>query len=323
MSIAYEPTSCIACGARDSRLVADGEALRAELEALWEYHTRRVVPGTPPRQLADRTAFSQPLALRLVECAVCGLVFRNPIERAHEVRDIYAGEAPTPDVLEKLHATQLGAMRAQARRLTRVVRRAGTVIEVGSYAGGFLAAARESGWTTLGVDVNAGVNAWARSRGMRVQDGELADVTGVRADAVAFWNVFDQLADPAQALRQASDRLKEGGVVVVRVPNGAAYARLRRVRAPASALAREVLATNNLLAFPYRYGFTPRSLARLLDRAGYAVVRTVGDTLVPIADRWTRPWARVEERVVKRATRLLARAGLLEPPWIEVYARKD
>jgi hypothetical protein len=48
-----------------------------------------------------------------------------------------------------------------------------------------------------------------------------------------------------------------------------------------------------------------------------------GDVLVPIADRWTRPWAAVEERVVKGlltpVTRANGRIGLA--PWIEVYAR--
>jgi SAM-dependent methyltransferase len=161
-----------------------------------------------------------------------------------------------------------------------------------------------------------------RARGERVIDGELADVRDVDADVVAFWNCFDQLADPAAALRDAHARLRDGGHVVIRVPNGDAYARLRRAPRALAPLARLVLATNNLLAFPYRFGFTPRSAARLFDRAGFVVQRIVGDTLVPIADRWTRPWARHEERLAKGTTRLLKRAGVVAPPWIEVYARK-
>lgn len=322
MGISYEITPCIACGANDARVIADDETIRAEREALWAFHTRRLRPDVPPRRLADRLAFSQPPALRLVQCARCGLVYRNPIERAVTVGDIYSEEDVEPDVLSGLHATQLDALRAEARRLTDVVGRAGTVIEVGSYVGGFLSAARELGWTPVGVDVNPAVNAWVRARGERVIDGELQDVREVQADVVAFWNCFDQLADPAVALREAYARLHDGGHVVIRVPNGDAYARLRGASGAAAPFARLVLATNNLLAFPYRFGFTAGSAARLFHRAGFAVHRIVGDTLVPIADRWTRPWARYEERLVKGATRALQRLGVVEPPWIEIYGRK-
>jgi hypothetical protein len=85
-----------------------------------------------------------------------------------------------------------------------------------------------------------------------------------------------------------------------------------------------VLAHNNLLGFPYRHGFTTRSLARLLTDAGFGDVRFHGDVLVPVADHWTRLWARAEERVVKMLLRGAARSGRLGgrySPWIEAYAR--
>ena len=85
-----------------------------------------------------------------------------------------------------------------------------------------------------------------------------------------------------------------------------------------------MLAHNNLLTFPYRYGFTLRSLRRLLRDAGLSVVHVHGDTLVPVADEHTRTWARLEERAVKGTLRML-RALRLTPatasPWLEVYAR--
>lgn len=319
MAIAYELTDCVACGSRESEFVVDGEGLRAERERLWAFHLRRLLPATPPRYLADRLAFSQPDAMRLVRCRECGLLYRNPIERAHEVNDLYAAETPAPEVLESLHATQLGAARAQVARLRRVHGRAGSVLEVGSFVGSFLTAAREAGWDPRGVDVNPEVNRWLRRRSFVVHDGTIRDVPATPAlDVVAFWNCFDQLADPAAALRDARERLRPGGLVVLRVPNGESYVRLRGQRPAAAGI---VLATNNLLGFPYRFGFTPRSAGRILQRAGFAVERIVADTLVPTADRWTRGWARAEERAAKALVRSLARAGVMDAPWIEVYAR--
>ena len=297
---------------------------------LWAFHTRRLRAQTPPKHLTDRVAFSQHPPLRLVQCGECGLVYRNPVERARELKDAYGDDTPPTDVLAALHETQRDAYRAQAARLTRELDgRVGSGLEVGSYVGGFLAAARELGWQFEGVDVNESASAYTRSLGLRVTVGTIEALAADgalenRFTAVAFWNCFDQLPDPRSAAVAARRLLTPNGVLALRVPNGAFYARVRPLLSTAAApAARLLLAHNNLLTFPYRYGFSPSSITRLLDQCGFRVRRIVGDVLVPIADRWTRRWAALEERIVKGLLTPIAhadgRVGLA--PWIEVYAR--
>lgn len=324
-SPAYELTQCIACGSKESHQIADAESVKREVELLWEFHGRRLRPTTPPERLMDRVAFSEHPPFRLVECERCGLVYRNPIERAYELDSIYTDASPSRELLRGLHETQLPAYRAQARRLWRVLGRRGAGLEVGSYVGAFLAAAREVGLHFEGVDINADANAFTRSLGFTVHDGDLESLdVRTPVDAVAIWNTFDQLPDPRGTANAAWRLLRPGGVFVVRVPNGELYAALRRaVRRPVSgALARLALAHNNLLTFPYRYGFTIRSLTRLLGRVGFRVTHVEGDVLVPIADEWTRRWASVEERMVKLALGVVARGKPKWAPWIEIYAQK-
>ena len=331
-SPAYELAPCPVCGSSDSRVIVDREGVREEVEALWAFHTRRLKGETPPEHLADRVAFSHPPPWRVVQCAGCGLVYRNPREREFELEAMYAREAPSPEVLASLAETQEATYAAQAERLTEVVGRAGSGVEVGSFVGGFLASAKARGWQFEGLDVNDDVNAFVRGRGYRVTTGELEEFDPGRLyDAVAIWNTFEQLADPREAATRARALLPPGGVLALRVPNGDFYARLRAKLSGeggggplASALApvaRALLAHNNLLTFPYRHGFTVRSLSRLLADAGFKVRRVVGDTLVPIADEWTVGWAAWEERALKRVVRLVGRAGPEAAPWIEVYAR--
>ena len=321
-----EPTACPVCGIDDAQVIADADAVRREVELLWAFHGRRLRPGTPPEHLADRVAFSHEPPLRVVRCRRCGLVYRNPRERPHELLAMYAEQdaAPRDDVLRALHETQRRMYDAPERRLREVLGRAGSVLEVGSYVGAFLGAARDAGWVVEGLDVNEPVNAFVRSLGFRVTTGglEAADADR-RYDAVAIWNTFDQLAEPGESALRARALLAQGGVLAVRVPNGAFYARVHSLLdtrlAPA---ATALLAHNNLLTFPYRHGFTPGALERLLGRVGLRIVRVEGDTLVPIADHWTRRWAALEERAVKAGTRLAMRAlGRESAPWIEVYAR--
>jgi len=176
------------------------------------------------------------------------------------------------------------------------------------------------------VDVNACANAFTRSLGFQVHDSTLEDLPDDHpVDVVAIWNCLDQLPDPVATLRAARRRLNRGGMVAVRVPNGACYAAMRPLLDTALApMARQWLAQNNLLGFPYRYGFTASSLERVLARLGFRVEHVVGDVLVPIGDEWTRRWARVEERVVKRLGMLAARVPVGErvlAPWVETYAR--
>ena len=280
---------------------------------------RRLSPRTPPERLVDRVAFSQPPAWRIVQCRVCGLVYRNPAEKRDAVVDVYAGADAPDEALRALHDAQCASYRAQARRLGRQVERRGTGLEVGSYVGAFLSAARDAGWKFEGLDVNARVNTFVRSLGFTVHDGVLEGFRPDRVfDAVAIWNTFDQLPDPKAAVRAAHRLLRPNGVLAIRVPNGEFYAHWRS-RLPAlgiSHIATAALAHNNLLTFPYRFGFTPRTLARLLRDTGFRVERVVNDVLVPTADEWTRPWARLEAMVVKAATRRGA-------PWFEVYACRE
>jgi SAM-dependent methyltransferase len=323
LSPAYELARCPVCNGADSRELAGADDVREEIEALWAFHTRRLRDDTPPERLTDRVAFSQAPPLRLVQCARCETVFRNPRERAFDVKETYEDETPTLEALQALHDTQRASFEAQASRLSDVVGKPGRGLEVGSYAGAFLDTAKQFGWRFEGLDVNEPANEFVRSLGHHVTSGDLTSFrTRQPFDAVAIWNCFDQLPDPRVAARAARALLEPHGVLAIRVPNGAFYAAVRRrLDGVAGPVARALLAHNNLLGFPYRHGFTVRSLTLLLEDTGFDVVRTHGDALVPIADEWTRGWAAAEERMVKTAIKALAALDTDGAPWFEVYAR--
>ena len=152
LSPAYELARCPVCNGADSREVAGSDDVRDEMEALWAFHTRRLLADTPPERLTDRVAFSQAPPLRLVQCDRCETVFRNPRERAFEVTETYADETPSLETLQSLYETQRVACQAQAMRLTDMVARPGRGLEVGSYAGAFLDAAKRFGWRFEGLD---------------------------------------------------------------------------------------------------------------------------------------------------------------------------
>ena len=63
------------------------------------------------------------------------------------------------------------------------------------------------------------------------------------------------------------------------------------------------------------------SLAQLLRDVGFEPIGENADVLVPLADEWTRPWARVEERALKTVLGWAAARSLAWAPWFESYAR--
>jgi len=317
----YELTRCPVCDSLENIEVADAEAIRSEVELLWAFHERRLRASVPPAYLTDRVAFSQYPPLRLSQCQRCSHVYRNPWERHDALKAAYDEPVPEAGVLQAIFNTQYGVYRAQIRRLTAVTGRTGRGLEVGSYVGGFLAAARDASWTFEGVDVSQAATEFATRNGFKVTRGEIGDVvTEQPFDAVAIWNTFEQLYDGRAAVMAARRLMADSGILVLRIPNGGFYVDWRkRLGGPLSSIAARVLAHNNMLSFPYRQGFTMRSLATLLSKCQFEVVSIFGDTLVPIADSWTTAYGAIEERVVKRLQRITQRGW--EMPWVEVYAR--
>ena len=307
--------ACPICKTNDFRELASSEEIKRQIEDLWVFHTRRLKSGAPVQQLFDRAVFSQAPPFHIVQCVACGTVMRNPRESETSIVDLYATEEPPEAALEDLFKEQLAFYEPRVRVLERLLGRTGSVLEIGSYLGAFLHVAKEHGWRASGVDVNESANEFARAHGAEVMAGAIEDVPADhRYDVVTLWNCLDQLPDPERALLHGRALVADGGLVTARVPNGAFYAAL--INKP---FRRSLLAQNNLLAFPYRFGFTTKSLRTLFTQTGFEVVRLRGDTLVATAGAWTRRWAVREERIVKAVTRLVMPRA--HSPWIEVYAR--
>jgi SAM-dependent methyltransferase len=319
--VSYELTSCPACGSSESSELANADQMRAEVELLWEFHDKRLKAGVPPGRLTDRLAFSQAPPIRLAECRLCFHIYRNPWERKESLAAAYAGAPPDESALESIYQAQRKTSRRQVGRLTAVLGRPARGLEVGSYAGGFLAAANDEGWAFEGLDLSDEVCVFARGKGLRVTAGEIDSFKpDLFFDAIAIWNTFEQLYDARAALIAARNLLRPGGILALRFPNGGFYRRWRsRLNGAGQMLAVRLLAHNNLLGFPYRQGFTRSSLAMLLDHCGFALVDVAGDTLARVADKWTTGYGAFEERWVKRIERRVQRGW--NAPWVEVFAR--
>ena len=319
--------SCVVCGGAARELICSAADVRAQNDYRYRFHRRRLRPARERRgenALADRAEFTQDYITDIVGCLDCGLLLRDPRPRASAVLAAYRHDEYGAQRLAALFDAQLQTFRIKARGLQRYLTSPRPfVVEVGSFVGGFLAAAQELGWQAVGLDPGAEVDEFCRAKGLQVYRtvAEQAPIEPASVDCVAIWNTFDQLPDPRPTLAAARRWLRPGGTLVLRVPNGSAFRgamRLRRVL-PFDTPLLTALAWNNLLGFPYLYGYAAAALDRLLADFAFTRRALQPDTLVRLADQETTTWGAWEERLLKT---LWGAAASFDPdiaPWFDAY----
>jgi SAM-dependent methyltransferase len=138
----------------------------------------------------------------------------------------------------------------------------GVLLDVGCWTGSFLEAAHARGWRASGVEPSRWAATYARTRGLDVRQGTVADIelADGSVDAVVFADVLEHLFDPLAALQEARRVIGDGGAVLVTVPDaGSVIARMLGRR------------WWSVLPMHVQY-FTKQSMTALFERAGFRVV---------------------------------------------------
>jgi len=257
-------TDCNACGGRERELLQVQEGVRIG------------APGVEVR-----------FDVRSVLCLRCGLVFTAPqpdaelLARfyARQHRELFASALPAEGALRIPGQGSRRDQRAwiEARLGELSGRR---VLEVGCYEGFLLALLAERGARCVGVEpCQAAAELGRRRFGVDIRTGLLEDVAleAGSFDLVILSHVAEHLRDPAAALARCRALLRAGGEIFLEVPN---------VLAPR---ARHVV---DFFTFDHLFNFSPRTLTRLGERAGFEVLEVDADFPFP-AFRWL---ARAVER---------------------------
>lgn len=204
----------------------------------------------------------------LTRCPACGTAVTLDALPAgtdlHESGD-YAAATPRG---ARLAAPLLWLFDRQRLRLARwAVRPPARLVDAGAGRGRFLAHARRAGYTgAIGVEPTARGTEQALARyGLTLERATIQDagIAAAGADVVSLWHVLEHVPDPGATLDVLHGWLREGGALIVGVPNLDSWqARMGGRRWYHLDLPR------------HRTHFTARGLARLLGDHGFDVVRT-------------------------------------------------
>jgi 2-polyprenyl-3-methyl-5-hydroxy-6-metoxy-1,4-benzoquinol methylase len=218
----------------------------------------------------------------IVRCDDCALVFSNPQVDESVVLGEYREGGSNDlwvDVLTSPRQLELDREKfAEILDELEPHRGDGKLLDVGTSIGLFLRLALDRGWSGTGTEFGRRALAYARDElQLDVTDEPIEELDGTY-DVVTVLSVLEHVNDPRAFLRQVARLLKPGGATYLIVPN---------VDSLACRVLHEEAATfdgRNHLVY-----FSPRTLADMLQREGFEVVRTRTRiaSLDPVLERLT------------------------------------
>lgn len=197
----------------------------------------------------------------IVRCAGCGLRQMRPHDDAATLGRAY-GALPA-DVEHELDAAAQRLARAQVELVSRFCPAPARLLDVGSGAGCFLAAAYQEGFDVSGLEPSAACVRLVEERlpAARMVHGTIEDATIAPGsyDVVTLWDVLEHLPDPRAIVRRIATWLAPGGALVLQLPDGGSLpARIFGRRWP-------------LLLREHLTYFDEATMTRLLTEEGYRV----------------------------------------------------
>jgi SAM-dependent methyltransferase len=319
--------ACPVCGSNIFTEAADLGVIRREIRLRRAFVCSRLRRRAERAELKDLLDFMHGAPAPLLECVQCGLLVRAEY-RVRGAGD-YMDDSNDPDLMAQVYPHYLQAFRSKASAYSGRLRPNADVLEIGSHLGAFLQTAEEWGWRPVGLDVGRDTSDFARQRGLTVRGETIEDarLASESFEAVLVWNCFEQLPDPGATLAAIRRVLRPWGLLGIRIPNALPYRLLRQGALKREGFARKALAYNNLLGFPYLYGYTAENLNRLLERSGFEFVAGFNSELVttPFPDMprvLRREQLAISRRTAEWSVDTTRRSNVLTGPWLEALYRR-
>ena len=241
-----ETVACFLCGADDYEVV---------YQAQQERETRADLVQT------FRASGDELLIDQLVRCRRCRFQYVNPRLRSEVIFASYV-EGEDDAYVSQLEARER-TFAASLRRIEHLAGSRGRLLDIGTAAGAFVAAAKAQGWDAEGCEPNVWLADWgSRHYGIRIRQGSVLDLSYEPGsfDVVTLWDVIEHTVNPCQMLEHCHALLKPGGLLVVNYPDiGSWIARVLGRRWP-------------FLTSVHLYYFTRTTMRRMLEPIGFSVV---------------------------------------------------
>jgi SAM-dependent methyltransferase len=214
--------------------------------------------------------------ISIVKCKNCGLIYRNPRLKECLNRDLFVDNYRKDD--KEKEESIANARTPLFRKILlildkRIKAQSKTILDIGCWQGHFLKIAKDSGWKVQGVEVAKSACEYSKERfGIDVINKRLEEANFEKEsfDVITLWNVFDFLLDPQNTAREIKHILKSNGILVIRVPNANFHIFLHKIFSIFNL--RNKNKNSNDPPIVANYGYSVRTIKKILNRAGFARV---------------------------------------------------
>lgn len=159
------------------------------------------------------------------DCLSCHCAFVWPRPSEAELDGIYSGHGTAFELLNPhLQRARDACYRSVLRLAQEELGRTGTLLDVGCSTGAFLSVAKDAGWEPVGVELDRVAARLAEQRtALPVQVGNGAESWpgGETFDLISMNHYLEHVPQPGHEVAVAAGRLRPGGLLLIRTPNGA------------------------------------------------------------------------------------------------------
>ena len=160
------------------------------------------------------------VAVRIVKCCKCGLIYMNPQVDHSRIQMNYA--AMEDDLYTQEEAGRRRSADSILKYLKKINKK-GRILDVGCATGFLLDQARKQGWEVYGVELSAWAVDYAKNKLQlpNITQGSLKDAHYPASffDVVVLKDVIEHLTDPQATLEQIRHVLKPSGIICCNTPD--------------------------------------------------------------------------------------------------------
>lgn len=259
------------------------------------------------------------------QCQQCGLMWVNPQLTDEAVAEIYATGFKHKQGKHPVYPGK-NRFREGLSLIAPYRKNGGRVLDIGTFTGHFLVAAREDGWKiTEGTEISQDAATYARNEyDLTIHPGDLLSIelTPDTYDAITLSDVIEHVSDPLATIKQTHKLLRPGGVLYMHTPHF-------------NSIPRYIHGQEWSVFFPWhRTIFTANAMREMLETSGYRIkiLRTVGILPINTMSAWER-YLRQKETLeteieanigANQSTRKNMRLrNLLRPIWLSTKRAMD
>ena len=248
---------CPACGSNDAEIVA---RLDDERQRRFLAYSEIKYGGLLDNWLDDVPPF-------VLRCWQCGHCWYKHQPSAEQLGQMYAaGRRLLPEVkLSREPSAPMNDEMARLRKLMRQSAKRPSLLDYGSGYGRWARAAMMEGFEVTAYEPAVTRGAEAEDPGFELVH-DLAELQGRRFNLINLEQVLEHVPDPLTVLLQVKDFCLPAAVIRITVPN---ILRAPEGRGVWESWPFDGTSPHILAPFEHLHGFTPRSLFKLLERAGF------------------------------------------------------